>query len=74
VDGQWLSYVSTIKESQLSGTVSGQVNVSPVLVINFDTVQIESRRSKSKMKGGGCQDNTAHSNWTTIGKSATNLI
>jgi len=30
--------------------------------------------SKSKMKGGGCQDNTAHSNWATIGKSATNFI
>jgi len=29
---------------------------------------------KSKMKGGGCQNNTDHSNWTTIGKSTTNLI
>ena len=48
--------------------LSCQVSISHVLVINFDTEQIESRISRSQMKGGGCQDNTAHSNWTTIGK------
>jgi len=72
-----VNYVSTIKESKVSGDPQLSGKYIPVLVISFDTEQQNRLKPeylrKSKMKGGRCQDNTDRSNWTTIGKSTTNL-